>query len=304
MHNLSLDQLAILFVNDRLPQVIKSEFGQGSMRLIDLEQGLQVRYWNCWLKDALELTLYSSEPDECYHLIFFLELTDVRFVTDHNTQRDSIWDTLFFSSRSNFRIVVPSSSTIQSLSMSFSKRWLNKNLSKGDQAVRTILAKLITDPAFCKVGCMNLAEKRNVAELSTMVINGGVASFYIKSNVLKIVGDFFLTLIEDKALDTVFASGYIPFDEIEKYLDDHLNSFRSTKEIADHFSISRTTLKRLFKNKYGISPAAFVTSKRMELAKGCVDAQQKTLHEVARMLGYKNVRNFIARYRKYFKIEA
>ena len=303
MRKISLDQLATLFVIGRLHLILIPEAGEGSLYVFDIEKGLQLRFWDCRFSNGLEVNTGSNKADGRSHLVFFLHAPGLNLVTDRTIQKNSIWDTVFFSSASNFKMTIPASVTVQCLSMSFSKEWLSQNLSKGDRDVRTVLKKLIADPAFCKLECMNVVEKKNVLELSAMAISEDIASFYFKSNVLKIIGDFFFKLVEDKFLDFPVVSEHSPLDEIEKYLSDNPTSFKTTEDLANRFSMSESSLKKLFKRRYGTSIPTFIINKRMELAKRYVQEEEKTLNEAARMVGYKNVRHFIARYKKHFKVD-
>ena len=298
---MSLDQLPTLFVNGPLPFVLRPEAGEGSLSVFDLEEGLKLRSWYCRLRGEVELYNISNKPNECFHLVFFLDPPGLQIEADRTIRRNSIWDTVFFSSGSTLSIAIPALTSIQCLSMSFSKGWINHNLLRGNHHVRSTLKKLFSDRAFSMLECMNLEEKKNVVELSGMATINDVASFYIKSTVLKIISDFFLKMSEDKVLDSMVISE--PIDEIEKYLSDHITSIKTVQEIATRFSVSESRLKKFFKRMHGTSITAFLTRKRMDLAKHYVDEHDKTLNEAARMLGYKNVHHFVARYKRYFKIE-
>jgi hypothetical protein len=201
---ISLDQLPTLFVKGHPPFGLKPEVGEGSFCIFDIEEGLQLRFWDCRFTNELEIVTNSDKADGSFHLVFFLNAPGLNLLTDRPIKRNRIWDTAFFSSSSNHRIVIQPVMTVQCLSLSFSKEWLNQILSRGDQDVSIILKKHFTDPGFCMLDCMNLAEKKNVFELSAMATSECIASFYIKSAVLKIIGDFFLKLVEDKALDSIY----------------------------------------------------------------------------------------------------
>jgi AraC-like DNA-binding protein len=300
---MSLDQLSTLFVDASLPLILKPEAGEGSLLVFNLEDGLKLRFWDCRLISEVELYNNSNKPNEWFHLAFFLHPPGLQIETDRTVQKNFIWDIVFFSSSSNLRIIIPPSKTVHCLSMSISKGWINRNLLRGNHHVRANLKKLISDRAFSMLDCMNVAEKKNVVELSAMATSDRAVSFYIKSTVLKIISDFFLKMTEDKVLDSIVASESPSIDEIEKYISDHISSLKTVQEITNRFSMSESRLKKLFKRKYGTSITDFLTKKRMELAKHYVDEHDKSLQEVARMLGYKNVHHFIASYKRYFKIE-
>jgi hypothetical protein len=196
VRKISLDQLVTL-ANVHLPTVLKPEMGEGSLCAFELEEGLKLRCWNFRLIDEIELFNTGNKHDDSFHLLFFLHSPALHLETSNTIQRISIWDTIFFSSGSQLKIIIPLLAPIQCLSISFSKGWLNNNLSQGNHRVRANLKKLLAKQAFCMLECMNLAEKKIIFELSAMATNDDVASFYIKSTVLKIIGDFLLKIFDE-----------------------------------------------------------------------------------------------------------
>jgi len=177
VHKISLDQLSTPFASDRLPIVLKSALGEGSLFLFDLEDGLKLRIWNWRVKDGLELTLNSNKMEAHCHLVFFLHAPDLYLMTGCNVKRNSIWDTVFFSSSSNGKMVIPASATIQCISMSFSNEWLNKNLAKGDQDLRSLLGKLATNSPICMLENMNLEEKKKLLNFRRWLLMVGLHRF-------------------------------------------------------------------------------------------------------------------------------
>jgi AraC-like DNA-binding protein len=80
---------------------------------------------------------------------------------------------------------------------------------------------------------------------------------------------------------------------VEKWLCEHVTKeFPGTKVLAQQFTVSESTLKRHFRKKFGMTISAYVTSKKMQYAKGLVSEQGLPFAEAARLIGYRSVQSF------------
>ena len=77
------------------------------------------------------------------------------------------------------------------------------------------------------------------------------------------------------------------------------NNLPSSGELSRKFAISESVLKRNFKAAYGKSMAEYYLERKMICAKKMVSECSKTISEIAYILGYEKVSNFISQFKKY-----
>ena len=73
--------------------------------------------------------------------------------------------------------------------------------------------------------------------------------------------------------------------------------------LAEKAGVSETYLRRIFKKKYGLSPAIFITQERMRQAKELLESREDmTIQAVALQVGYRDPLYFSRTFRKHFGI--
>ena len=148
---------------------------------------------------------------------------------------------------------------------------------------------------------MNASEKKLVEELLNVSWKKSLGSFYIKSSILKIISDFFYKIKERKTFGLTGSSGDI-ITMVENYLNNHLTEpLPNLKDLSSRFSISESTLRRHFKERYGMNISTWFTCKKMQYAQELMDKRNMTPAETAFALGYKNVHYFTRIYQKSMK---
>jgi AraC-like DNA-binding protein len=87
---------------------------------------------------------------------------------------------------------------------------------------------------------------------------------------------------------------------VEKILDNHLDkSLPSIGDIARQIALSESKLKRHFKLLYGASIYEYYLRKKMDKARQLFTESSIQVKEVAYMLGYEKVSNFIQMFKKH-----
>lgn len=76
----------------------------------------------------------------------------------------------------------------------------------------------------------------------------------------------------------------------------------SIEEIAFLCNMSLSTFKRRFIKEYGMSPGKWLQDKRLQRAKDLIESGQRTPSDIYMELGYNNLSNFSAAFKKKFKI--
>ena len=303
-YKIPFNKLINLFVRQSEHTLVpETATGKGLVQIFDLEKGLQVRFWNCSFNEGIEI--YNDGSNEgkkrYFTLAFFLNMQGLKFAGSNIFfQENTIWDIAFITTRCDYKIHISSGAEIYCLSISFSERWFNNNILKGNEAFKPLKEKIDTLELFPLFECMNLEEKKSILELFDSSGEKAFGSFYIKSAVLKIISDFFYKLKERETF-SINKQGLTTFiTEVEKYICDHLtDSLLDLKGLAQRFSMSESTFKRHFKKIHGVNISTYFIQKRLEYARKLIHEKNINICEAAAMVGYRNVNHFITMLKKH-----
>ena len=283
--------------------ILDNTLGKGYIQLFDLEKGLQVRFWNfCFFK---EVEIYNStdsaDEDAYFNLAFFLTTQGLLFTTiDTFLQKNTIWDTVFISNASHYRIYMSAMARGHCLSISFSKRWLENAVFKDNELFEDLHRKINATNSIAIHEFMNAEDKKQVAELMDVTWKKSLGSFYIKSYVLRLICNFFYRIRERENIDYDELPIESIINRVENYLTNHITEqLPDLRYLSDYFSISESTLKRHFKKKNGMNMSTYFICKKMEYASQLMRNKKLRINEVSSLLGYKNVNNFKSMLKKY-----
>src|SRR5688572_2741650 len=121
----SFEKMVDLFVKrSENNYVLEPSVGDGHVQIYHLEKGLQVRFWDCCFHESLELFSDSDQSNENTHytLAFFPKIQGLRFA--HNSgflPENVVWDTLFISANTGYKMKVIPGQRSRCLGISFSK---------------------------------------------------------------------------------------------------------------------------------------------------------------------------------------
>ena len=86
------------------------------------------------------------------------------------------------------------------------------------------------------------------------------------------------------------------------YLKEHIGEDISLKKLADYFHLSPNYTGQIFKDKIGVNYQAYLANLRMEEAKSLLLTTQKSVAEIAELVGYKDYRIFTRTFKRMEKI--
>ena len=81
-------------------------------------------------------------------------------------------------------------------------------------------------------------------------------------------------------------------EQISEYMKDNLSKKITFSDIAYRFSVSPTTLKKLFRNHYNSSTMEYLTSLRIERAKELLRGGKHTCTEISSLCGFYSIHHF------------
>ena len=282
--------------------VLAPAVGKGVVQSFVLEKGLQAMFWDCSFNEELILDGYSGclIENTYFTLAFFPSLDGLTFDYGNLFLKENIiWDSVFISTESNFKIHIAPGTRVHCLSISFSRRWLNRNLLMNNAELEALTKKINSTDALLLLQSMTATDKKFIEEVFDASWKKMLGSFFIKSAVLKIVWDFFLKLNQEHCnAQTPCISTAVA--QIEKYFSNHpTGQLPVLKDLARKFSLSESTLKRHFKSRYGVNMSTYFNRKKMEYAHHLIYENKITISEAACMLGYRNVNNFMNKYKRW-----
>jgi AraC-like DNA-binding protein len=88
--------------------------------------------------------------------------------------------------------------------------------------------------------------------------------------------------------------------QLNLYIDKHITTLFSLRELADQAGISEYYLKKHFKLCYGVSIHQYIHAERMKLAKILLLQEGMNINEVATFLNITETTNFVAAFKKHF----
>lgn len=143
--------------------------------------------------------------------------------------------------------------------------------------------------------CLGYVENTFQLLLTLYEINGGLdetmmALFY---------GLLSLTrkLFESRLLTIRVEEGFSMSDVIQ-YINEHSAEPLTLQGISDHFHLSPSHLSRLFAKAYHSSPINYLISVRLANASDLLISTQRSIHEIAALVGYDNLNHFNVLFRK------
>jgi len=90
--------------------------------------------------------------------------------------------------------------------------------------------------------------------------------------------------------------------DIKQYIDTFLLDNISVCKAAEHIGITERTAVKLFRDKYGITPAKYIRQKRLERAKELLENSDKPVTDIAHILHYCDQSYFSTDFKKEFGI--
>ncbi len=87
---------------------------------------------------------------------------------------------------------------------------------------------------------------------------------------------------------------------VVSYIDTHFLELDSLDELSDIFSFEYSYLSKLFKSVIGRTPQEYLSQKRFEHARLLLIRDNKSVTEIAEILGYSSLHNFSRAFKKYY----
>lgn len=287
---------------------IPARKGSGTIRKLNLTEGLSIQLWDLQLHDSLHLGKPASSPQDIRSYSLFYIFSPENIIISQPGQTDTeasqpLKNTAFVSEEINLEFFVKPAQPVRMIQVDITKEWLAAEFTQNGQATCAAYNNVLNNPRpilFTETASFDTCHA--FANLLHHLTQESTDLFYLKAKTLSLMCDIFMllskqhnvsrdnnTLIHEKML------------AVEKLLEECLESpLPSIGAIAKQMALSESTLKRNFKQLYGTSIYEFYLQKKMKRARQLFAERSVPVKEVAYQLGYEKVSNFIQMFKKYY----
>jgi AraC-like DNA-binding protein len=288
---------------------LNSHAGIGTIQVLDIEEGLQIRIWDCTL--ATELSIHrktsSNASDKTFTLVYYM--TPGSFVLEDCTSSGTInklWNTVFMTSDAEFKVKILQDMPMQCLSVNFTPIWLQKNIFTDiDFQDHFFQQQVMKTKPFVMFESISHNEELVIVNLFRNKYHPSFGKFFFRSKALNLLTEFFVRV--KGRISAQQGSALYHEEQIagaEKKLMENLNAgLPDTKRMAADLSISESTLKRYFKKTYGKNIYEYFLEQKMIHARKLLDERKKSVTEIAYLLGYEKVSQFIHMFKRFYGIQ-
>lgn len=285
---------------------IAKELGTGTLQVINLDEGLYVRIWDCMFDQRIQVNRLSDQNAEqvFFTLVYYLTPESVDLVSkkEPDIKLNKLWNTIFLSSNAEFSLDILPEKPMECFSICFTPGWL-QGRNTDDRKLNAFISKILNtaDPVFF-FESYNAVEEKMIRDIYDHPSDRQLNSLFIRSRVWAIVNEF---ITKASARQSLLAPVNVDIHEdsirqvearLVKCLD---SSLPKLKQLAREFALSESTLKRNFKRTYGKSVNNYYLDKKMAYAKELIHQKNKTVTETAYILGYEKVSHFIYMFKKH-----
>jgi AraC-like DNA-binding protein len=285
------------------------DYGTGTIKRIFFEEGFNLRAGDICLNKPMswhKVALPAARGDKEFHLSFVISPADIierhPVVKSMQIPKSGI-NTFFFSNDISFEFALAAGEDFQAVDISLHGSWLREQFADAESSIAAFINQLIKNPQpSVYFECCNQVELKILDDLLGSVLTDAGNTLRSKELATSLVTGFFSKLHlrspgEKLRQRNVY---YEKMIQVEKLLKCHLQqTLPSIEAISKQVSLSESTLKRHFKQMYNKSIYEYYLELKMDLAKRILLEKEISVNEVAAMLDYGKVSNFIDMFKKH-----
>jgi AraC-like DNA-binding protein len=210
---------------------------------------------------------------------------------------------LLFSNDAAMDFEIPAGNILRAVDISVTSLWLINAFKDADLSFVLFISQLNENPEPTVVfESSSATEYRTLSDLHAAALAELKSPLHMKAKALSFVSDFFSRIFKSASNEILRSNifHYAKMLEVEKILVAHLQkTLPSIEIIAREVVLSESTLKRHFKLMFGKSIYEYYLAMKMDLAKHMLLEKPLSVNEIATMLDYEKVSNFIEMFKKH-----
>jgi AraC-like DNA-binding protein len=288
-------------VNERFEYPEK--FAKGYAKVHVIEPGFSYRLVNYKLT-----TDYEDKCDPATNfslLIYFYQLNSpdkILFEVGDNSieaEGKGYRSIVMTNSRIKQKLVLKRGTEVKGLTIQLTEAWLNEKILKSSNQKNYDLLKknnFVQDVITAKYQKI-LSDIFNHEDSS-------MPDLFINSRVLRLLEGFLENMLKKNMVEPALSISSKDFESILKIegllLENYGEVFPKIEKLARLALMSESKLKKIYKQAFGMGLYEYYQKNRMHKAKELLNSGEYTVSQVGAMLGYHNLSNFSASFKKEF----
>ncbi len=196
-------------------------------------------------------------------------------------------------------VILKKGTTVKGLCIEIEPGWLKDNILDFTEEKMELLRR-----KDCLVNFINARQRKILHDIFDTSVQTQLPDLFIRSRVLRLAEQFLTNLCNHGLHPIPQFTNQKDFQallKIEYLLSKKYNEdFPSIEALAKTAYMSESKLKKLFKKAYGMAPYEYYQKNRMHKAKELLRQRKHSVSQVGSMLGYQNMSNFSAAFKKEF----
>ena len=187
---------------------------------------------------------------------------------------------------------------LRKVNVSVPKAWLYRYCSDDEHARRCIDQLFATHESSCFSEWPVSSDLSALAEqiFRPSPYTSFMQNLHVESRALEILDAALARLLKESQAP----SAPRKVERAREYIEAKLQTLDSLEEVASHVGMSVSSLQRLFRQHFQMTPAAYIRQRRLERAQDLLRRQQLSIGEAAYLAGYRHPSNFITAYKRAF----
>lgn len=273
---------------------LPSSAGEGSIKLITLQNGVQLILFDYMLKE--DVVYHRRKANQNFYVMRIDEAME---------QSESSKSALFFSdANTEWYYLAPANTRLRTFHISFSKNWLQElliNEPKGELLMSNVLLK----GTLYHYEILDSEYKRFLNHITQRKQDSAFEQLVIYNAVMFILERFFTRFYKKSSEEykPVRASS----DELQRLktveseiLKDFSYTPPNINQLSRMAAMSPSKLKLIFKQVFGMPVYQYYQKHRMQKGKAMLITQKYSIKQVAAELGYTHVKDFSKAFQKHF----
>lgn len=269
-----------------------------------IEPGFSYRFADCTLAADVDYTK-TPAPTHFNLLVHFCELNFEQkiFCKTGNTiieSNDHFYSAaIMTNSFTEQQLQLKKGTAVRAISVQLSENWLKNNIT-GLTPEKLALIK----EKDCLINFISTKQRQLLYEIFNNSASANMPALFIKARVLSLTEEFMNALC-DKNLGEAINQNLQKDIQALMHIEDILlkkynEEFPSIEVLAKTAYMSVSKLKKLFKKTYGVAIYQYYQKNRMRKAQEILKGQTHSISQVGALLGYQNMSNFSAAFKKEF----
>lgn len=286
--------------NDRFDY--PESFAKGYAKVQVIEPGLSYRLVNYKLNTDFE---FKCDPATDFNLIIYFyqinaaekiyfEVAENSIETDIKNYRAIVMT----NSKVKQRLVLKRNTEVKGLTIQLSDAWLKEKIQNQNPKNYELLRQNNFVKDVINAKCQKILTDIFNHEESSM------PGLFISSRVLRLLEAFLENILKRNMVEPMLCVSSKDFESILKIegllLENYGEVFPKIEKLARIALMSESKLKKIYKQAFGMGLYEYYQKNRMHKAKELLNSGEYSVSQVGAMLGYHNLSNFSASFKKEF----